>query len=149
MKLKQITLAICTAAIFSSCSSTVTLPGFEKTVYVDYSLFRDKGIEVTDGRVPDGCTPIGQISEIIRNSRTYTYKTVSEKRNEKDDDIIVPKSRTTVTADGNAELDTKYMAYKIANIVKEKGGKGVAKLFVTIENPDTHPTFFITGIIYK
>ena len=149
MKLKQITLALCTAAIFASCSNTVTLPGFERTVYVDYSLFRANGIEVTDGKVPDGCTPVGQISEIIRKSRTITYKSVSDKRNDGDDDIILPKSRTMVTSDSNAELDTKFMVSKIANIVKEKGGKGIAKLFVTVENPETHPTFFISGIIYK
>ena len=147
--MKKIAILFFGTVLFASCAKTVTDYGFEKTTYVDYSLFRNNGIEVTDGQVPDGCTPIGQITEIIQNSRTYTFETIKEKRNEKDDDIIIPKSKTIITTDGSSELDTKYMANKLACIVKDKGGKGIAKLSVTIQDADTRPIFLISGIIYK
>ena len=147
--MKKIAILFFGTVLFASCAKTVTYPGFEVTTFVDYSLFRNNGIEVTDGQVPDGCTPIGQITEIVQYHRTYTFEKVTEKRNKYDDDMIVPKSKTIVKSDGNAELDTKLMAYHLAKIVKDKGGKGIAKLLVTIQDADTRPIFLISGIIYK
>lgn len=147
--MKKIAILFFGTVLFASCAKTVTDYGFEVTTFVDYSLFRNNGIEVTDGQVPDGCTPIGQITELIQNSRTYTFEKVTEKRNKTDDDMIIPKSKTIVKSDGNAELDTKLMAYHLAKIVKDKGGKGIAKLLVTIQDADTRPIFLISGIIYK
>lgn len=147
--MKKIAILFFGALLLASCAKTVTRPGFEVTTFVDYSLFRNNGIEVTDGQVPDGCIPIGQITEIIQNSRTYTAEKVTEKRNKYDDDMIIPRSKTIIKSDGSAELDTKYMAYRLAQIVKDNGGKGIAKLSVTIRDADTRPIFLISGIIYK
>lgn len=147
--MKKIAILLFGTVLFASCAKTVTNPGFEVTTFVDYSLFRNNGIEVTDGQVPDGGTPIGQITEIIQKSRTYTVEKVTEKRDKYDDDMIIPRSKTIIKSDGSAELDTKYMAYRLAQIVKDNGGKGIAKLLVTIQDADTHPIFLISGIIYK
>ena len=147
--MKKIAILLFGTVLFASCARTVTHPGFEVTTFVDYSLFRNNGIEVTDGQVPDGCTPIGQITELIQNSRTYTAEKVTEKRNKYDDDMIIPRSKTIIKSDGSAELDTKLMAYRLAQIVKDNGGKGIAKLLVTIQDADTRPIFLISGIIYK
>ena len=147
--MKKIAILFFGTVLFTSCAKTVTDYGFEVTTFVDYSLFRNNGIEVTDGQVPDGCTPIGQITELIQNSRTYTFEKVTEKRNNTDDDMIIPRSKTIIKTDGSAKLDTKYMAYRLAQIVKDKGGKGIAKLSVTIRDANTRPIFLISGIIYK
>lgn len=147
--MKKIAILFFGTVLFASCAKTVTDYGFEVTTFVDYSLFRNNGIEVTDGQVPDGCTPIGQITELIQKSRTYTFEKVTKKRNKNDDDMIIPVSKTIIKSDGNAELDTKYMARRLAQIVKDKGGKGIAKLSVTIRDADTRPIFLISGIIYK
>lgn len=147
--MKKIAILLFGTVLFASCARTVTHPGFEVTTFVDYSLFRNNGIEVTDGQVPDGCTPIGQITELIQKSRTYTAEKITAKHNKNDDDMIIPLSKTIMKSDGSAELDTKYMAYRLAQIVKDNGGKGIAKLSVTIRDAETRPIFLISGIIYK
>lgn len=144
MKTKKILGLLIASTLLSSCATTVTVPGFERTVFVDYSQFRANGIEVTDGEVPTGCTSIGQISEIIRFSRTYTTEKQPTNSN---DDVIVPMSKTRIKGDFNGDMAT--LSYKIACITKEKGGKGIAKLNVDVVNVDTHPVYCVTGIIYK
>ncbi|WP_315358794.1 hypothetical protein [Prevotella nigrescens] len=146
MNTKKILGLLIASTLLSSCATTVTVPGFERTVFVDYSQFRANGIEITDGEVPTGRTPIGQISEIIRFSRTYTTEKQPTNSN---DDIIVPKRKERIN--GDFDSDMKTLSYKIACITKEKGGKGIAKIKINVNvvNADTHPVYCVTGIIYK
>ncbi len=144
MNTKKILGLLIASTLLSSCATTVTVPGFERTVFVDYSQFRANGIEITDGEVPTGRTPIGQISELIRFSRTYTTEKQPTNSN---DDIIVPKRKERIN--GDFDSDMKTLSYKIACITKEKGGKGIAKINVNVVNADTHPVYCVTGIIYK
>ncbi|MDU7314178.1 MAG: hypothetical protein E7L36_00520 [Prevotella bivia] len=149
MKLKNLFGMIAFSAILlTSCSTTTIVPGFEKTIFIDYSLFRSNGIEVSDANVPDGCTSIGQLSEIVRFSRIYESKTVAIPRNS-NDDIIVPMSKTIITSNGDFDSDIISMAEKISTIVKERNGKGIAKLNVSVTDTQEQPVFFITGIVYK
>ena len=126
------------------------MPGFERTIFIDYSLFRANGIEVSDTEVPDGRTPLGQLSEIVRFSRTYKSKKISLSGNS-NDDIVLPTSKTIITTDGNIDIDIdiRDVAAKIAAIVKDRDGRGIAKMNVSVTDAQSQPVFYVSGIIYK
>ncbi|EHO73515.1 hypothetical protein HMPREF9140_00437 [Prevotella micans F0438] len=136
--------------LLTSCSTTTVVPGFERTIFIDYSLFRANGIEVSDTEVPDGRTPLGQLSEIVRFSRTYKSKKISLSGNS-NDDIVVPTSKTIITTDGNIDIDIdiRDVAAKIAAIVKDRDGRGIAKMNVSVTDAQSQPVFYVSGIIYK
>lgn len=134
--------------LLTSCSTTTVVPGFERTIFIDYSLFRANGVEVSDTEVPDGRTPLGQLSEIVRFSRTYKSKKISLSGNS-NDDIVVPTSKTIITTDGNIDIDIRDMAAKIAAIVKDRDGRGIAKMNVSVTDAQSQPVFYVSGIIYK
>ena len=149
MKLKNLFgLIAFSAMLLTSCSTTTVVPGFEKTVFIDYSLFRSNGIEASDANVPDGCTSIGQLSEIVCFSRTYESKKVAIPRNS-NDDIVVPMSKTIITSNEDFDSDIRSVAAKIATIVKDRNGKGIAKMNVSVTDAQYHPIFYISGIVYK
>lgn len=136
--------------LLTSCSTTTVVSGFERTIFIDYSLFRANGIEVSDTEVPDGRTPLGQLSEIVRFSRTYKSKKISLSGNS-NDDIVVPTSKTIITTDGNIDIDIdiRDVAAKIAAIVKDRDGRGIAKMNVSVTDAQSQPVFYVSGIIYK
>jgi len=136
--------------LLTSCSTTTVVPGFERTIFIDYSLFRANGIEVSDTEVPDGRTPLGQLSEIVRFSRTYKSKKISLSGNS-NDDIVLPTSKTIITTDGNIDIDIdiRDVAAKIAAIVKDRDGRGIAKMNVSVTDAQSQPVFYVSGIIYK
>ena len=134
--------------LLTSCSTTTVVPGFERTIFIDYSLVRANGVEVSDTEVPDGRTPLGQLSEIVRFSRTYKSKKISLSGNS-NDDIVVPTSKTIITTDGNIDIDIRDMAAKIAAIVKDRDGRGIAKMNVSVTDAQSQPVFYVSGIIYK
>lgn len=145
--MKKIIAALFAVVIFSSCSTTITLPGFEETVFVDYSLFRSNGIEVSDTDVPVGRTPLGQITEVVRFTRILKKERISQ--TSPNDDIMFPETKTILISSSNREKDFKLLAKRIADIVTQKGGKGIAKMSVSVTNADTHPVFSVSGIIYR
>lgn len=153
MKLKQITLAIFSAAIFSSCATQQVFPGFEETAFVDYSLFHKNGIQVYDGEVPEGGTPIGRLIEYVRFTRIYRFNSFKvDKKDKKDtgnDDIIVPKYKTIITSNSDHIKDIERLTTRISDLVKEKGGKGIANLKISVTNADTQPIFHVSGTVYK
>ena len=149
MKLKQLTLAIFSVAIFSSCATQV-FPGFEETAFVDYSLFHKNGIQVYDGEVPEGGTPIGRLIEYVRFTRVYYFKSNKIDKSDKGgDDIIVPKYKTTITSNSDHIKDIERLTTRISDLVKEKGGKGIANLKISVTNADTQPIFHVSGTVYK
>lgn len=147
-KTKKIAGFLLASTLLISCTGTKVIYGFERTVYIDYSQLRDRGIEVTDGNVPIGSTSIGQLSEIIRFDRVYKWEERSIPTNT-NDDVIVPKRKTTFSVQGNFNDDIKQLSLKLSGIIKEKDGKGIAKINVAVTNADTHPIYHVTGIVYR
>lgn len=145
--MKKITAALFAVVIFSSCSTTITLPGFEETVFVDYSLFCSNGIEVSDTDVPVGRTSLGQITEVVRFTRILKKERISQ--TSPNDDIMFPETKTILISSSNRDKDFKLLAKRIADIVTQKGGKGIAKMSVSVTNADPHPVFSVSGIIYR
>lgn len=150
MKLRFIfTLTFCSALLLISCSTTTVIPGFERTIFIDYSLFTKNGVEVSDTDVPNDCTAIGQLTEIIRFPRVYKEQTISIPSTPTDDDMFSSRSKTILTSNRDLDSDVKSITEKITTIVKNRNGKGIAKLNVSVTNAHPQPTFYVSGIIYK
>ncbi len=146
-KVKYFLTVLVLSGLVACTSSKTSVAGYNITTYVDFSIIRDSGFEVTVSDVPNGYVSMGIITEIVTFGREYSSSYESTKS-------TFSPTITKYEVKGNFHHDQILLAKRISQIIEERGGKGIANLKISTNSVinSAHriqPEFSISGTIFK